>query len=512
MQVPSRDLPSLIRDTARRLERLDRPDDCADWLDLLNRDVLRDFGLVVHPFTEGDESQHGLWVDRQLPQLAVLSVDNSTAADRRDLEAALMLVQSVLAQARDHRLRTLLPLLAKQTDVSIFHVAVSGARIVSGASAAVLWLVDDGTDWLRDVAHAGDAENLHLGMRVGDGVAGQVAFTGQQLAFDRLADRRAVDGTSVELKHQSVVSEKGWQSAHFMPIDDGSRVAAVLAVYSKVAKRFDTMHVSRLSTLDSALRSRLARIRQEGVAKERDEEIAHLKLARDYYVRKLREAHDIGKRLTILTGDVLLLRDGHGRSGAEPEAARITAQGVHGRLELLSKSLQQTVRAYVPATLEEARSVKRERVNLSELVRTVVREFQGRVEGRRINLKANVPSQSVWTLANYTHLADSLNNLVDNALYFVTTSDKPGWREVELTVRREGHHAIVVVADDGPGIEPHLLETIFQPGVSTKGPEGAGLGLPSAKYLVELHRGSIRHEGRFGSGAQFVITVPALPT
>lgn len=65
------------------------------------------------------------------------------------------------------------------------------------------------------------------------------------------------------------------------------------------------------------------------------------------------------------------------------------------------------------------------------------------------------------------------------------------------------------VSDDGPGIDPAILEQIFEPFFSTQ-PHGtgAGLGLYVAKHIVEQHHGRITAENTHTGGATFTVMLP----
>jgi nitrogen fixation/metabolism regulation signal transduction histidine kinase len=63
------------------------------------------------------------------------------------------------------------------------------------------------------------------------------------------------------------------------------------------------------------------------------------------------------------------------------------------------------------------------------------------------------------------------------------------------------------VSDNGKGIEPALLEKIFMPYFTTK-PDGIGIGLTSARQIVEEHNGKIHAENKDPKGAVFIIQLP----
>jgi signal transduction histidine kinase len=70
-------------------------------------------------------------------------------------------------------------------------------------------------------------------------------------------------------------------------------------------------------------------------------------------------------------------------------------------------------------------------------------------------------------------------------------------------------HARLVVADDGAGIAPDLLDRVFEPFFTTKPPtKGIGMGLPVVHGIVSGHGGRIEVESRPGEGARFTVWLP----
>ena len=67
----------------------------------------------------------------------------------------------------------------------------------------------------------------------------------------------------------------------------------------------------------------------------------------------------------------------------------------------------------------------------------------------------------------------------------------PNGGTVRIDVRRTGDLAIATVTDDGPGIEPAVLERIFEPFFTTKRlTGGTGLGLSVSLGIAESHGGT----------------------
>ena len=79
--------------------------------------------------------------------------------------------------------------------------------------------------------------------------------------------------------------------------------------------------------------------------------------------------------------------------------------------------------------------------------------------------------------------------------------------EIEVGIETAHRECEVSVADRGPGVAPALLEKMFQPFFSTKS-RGAGLGLPTARRIVESHGGSLAARARDGGGTVLTVTLP----
>jgi signal transduction histidine kinase len=74
-------------------------------------------------------------------------------------------------------------------------------------------------------------------------------------------------------------------------------------------------------------------------------------------------------------------------------------------------------------------------------------------------------------------------------------------------VRRAGDRVAVVVHDDGPGIEPDVARTVFDPLITTK-PRGMGLGLALCRAIVKAHGGEITAKQNPTGGASFSFWIP----
>jgi signal transduction histidine kinase len=123
---------------------------------------------------------------------------------------------------------------------------------------------------------------------------------------------------------------------------------------------------------------------------------------------------------------------------------------------------------------------------------------------RRQHLAVDLGTSSVVVRADFTRIAQVVSNLMDNASKYT-----PEGGHIRVTLRTGEGHAEVGVEDDGQGIPPEQLETIFEPFVQLQGGKGLGLGLTLVRRLAELHDGAIHvvSEGR-NKGSRFTLRLP----
>lgn len=163
---------------------------------------------------------------------------------------------------------------------------------------------------------------------------------------------------------------------------------------------------------------------------------------------------------------------------------------------------------------------RREAVDLAQLVKDVVSIYgQIRKEGDP-QVDFDEPALGVYVLGNASALGQVVRNLIDNARSFSPPEGVVRVRLEEPTQRDA--HARIIVEDDGPGVPPDTLESIFQR-FYTKRPQGSafgnnsGLGLAISRQIVASHGGRIFAENRLADpadpegerlGARFIVEMP----
>lgn len=109
-------------------------------------------------------------------------------------------------------------------------------------------------------------------------------------------------------------------------------------------------------------------------------------------------------------------------------------------------------------------------------------------------------------LADEVRLEQVLVNLLSNAIDAVAEADK---RDIRIEAQRSNNVVRLIVADSGPGIDPEVAATLFDPFTTTKAPgHGIGLGLAIAYNIIRDFGGSLSATSDAG-GARFIIELRA---
>lgn len=220
--------------------------------------------------------------------------------------------------------------------------------------------------------------------------------------------------------------------------------------------------------------------------------------------RHLRIAREEGLRTQELANRRLLRGVAH--------EIRNPLAGLRGAAQLLARELGDAdQREYTDVIVREADRLRGlvdrmvgpvqppafERVNIHRLTEHVLHLLRGEA-GEGVTLRTEYDPSIPDLQADADQLIQALLNLGRNAIQAVGEQGRVTLRTStrrRFTIGHAQHRlvACIEIADDGPGIPPDLLESLFQPMVSGRA-EGSGLGLTIAQSLVSRHGGLIECE------------------
>ena len=188
----------------------------------------------------------------------------------------------------------------------------------------------------------------------------------------------------------------------------------------------------------------------------------------------------------------------------------------HADLEVLEDLLEQVerlgdlVQQLLDLSKLESGAVPLERsaVGVGDLLERVATEWRTRAAERRVSLNVENDGTQIVLDVDEQRIRQVLGNLVANAI-----RHSPEGGEVALRAHLRNGHARLEVEDEGPGIAPGEAERVFERfyrsdrARSTDG-GGSGLGLAIARWIIELHGGSIRVDSTSTRGCQIVVELP----
>jgi two-component system CheB/CheR fusion protein len=312
------------------------------------------------------------------------------------------------------------------------------------------------------------------GKTAGDILAGEMGR-----AFDRL-DERALAGEAQPYRQEEVSNQDGrksWFMTTRQPLcDRDGKVVGMLGVARDVTDQ-----------------------------KRAEDEIRLAITRRDEFLAML--SHELRNPLAAIVSAAMLVHQADG-------AARPTAKG----LNVIQRQSRQMTRL-----LDDLLEVSRMTQNKIELrkqvidARAVVGEAAAATRDkfmkRNVELAIDLDDQAVMVDADPARLQQIVVNLLDNASKY----NRAGGRAA-VGLKRDGQHAALRVTDDGAGLEPASISTIFEPFVQCRATldrtdGGMGVGLTLVRSLVAMHGGTIeaRSDG-LGRGSEFLARLPLVMT
>jgi signal transduction histidine kinase len=155
---------------------------------------------------------------------------------------------------------------------------------------------------------------------------------------------------------------------------------------------------------------------------------------------------------------------------------------------------------------------REESLDLALLVHDVIQDaaFEARARALAVTLDTDLRALEPATVkGNPEMLHRALENVVRNA---VRHTPAGGRVSVSGSFEAAARTVEITIADDGPGVAPAELTSIFEPffrGSGAKETRGHGLGLAIARRVIEAHGGRVAASNRSSGGLAVTIRLPA---
>jgi two-component system CheB/CheR fusion protein len=213
-------------------------------------------------------------------------------------------------------------------------------------------------------------------------------------------------------------------------------------------------------------------------------------------------AHELRNPLAPITHAIHLLRR---------ETDTGTAAKLHELIERQTRRLTRLVDQLLDiARVSQGRiDLKLEVVNLVAIARQAIEASRPWIEERHHELLSSLPEAPALVDGDPVRLEQIVSNLLENAAKYTD----PGGR-IQLQLTQDSGEALLSVRDNGIGLAPESLKSIFElfSQVDTslaRSTGGLGVGLTLVRRLLELHGGRIEsHSAGLGRGSEFIVRLP----
>lgn len=213
-------------------------------------------------------------------------------------------------------------------------------------------------------------------------------------------------------------------------------------------------------------------------------------------------SHDLRTPVTIMrsTAEITLRRP---RSGEEYREALTTVLETSVETSELLENLLTLARADAGAVGMEMHPLE-----LGAHVRKAQQRALALSADKALDVAAVTPAEPVWVKADAIAIDRLLLILMDNAVKYT-----PAGGRCEIALEQEGGEAKIRVRDTGIGIAENDLESIFErfyraDRARSRNIRGAGLGLAIARWITEMHGGTIAAESEMGTGTTLEVRLP----
>lgn len=141
------------------------------------------------------------------------------------------------------------------------------------------------------------------------------------------------------------------------------------------------------------------------------------------------------------------------------------------------------------------------------MVSDVHEMLRDRLQRNHVELARNLGTRDIRVEVNKIEIRQVLFNLINNSIEALQQVESAR-RDIEIECAiADGEFLLVAISDNGPGIEPEVAESLFEPYVTTKS-KGLGMGLSISRTILEAHGSRLWYDHETGSGACLRFRLP----
>ena len=290
--------------------------------------------------------------------------------------------------------------------------------------------------------------------------------------------------------------------AHVLQTGVGVREGGIVMLSTRAARQVPvTYNATPICTPGAGVTGAVLVVRDESDRRRAEEQLLDLNRRKDDFLATL--AHELRNPLAPIRNGLDLLKMAQGDPQVAAEVHSIMDRQVRHLIRLVDDLLD--VSRISRGKLE----LRKTPTSLADVAKNAVQTIQPFLDQAQHQLVLCVPADLTEVDADPDRLTQIACNLLHNAVKFT-----PSGGRIELRIERDEGETRLIVDDNGPGIHPDRLHSIFEmfnQGAEEKerGKSGLGIGLNLARRLAEMHGGTVDAQSAgINQGSTFRLRLP----
>lgn len=211
-------------------------------------------------------------------------------------------------------------------------------------------------------------------------------------------------------------------------------------------------------------------------------------------------AHEIRTPLSLITApleNIIVSGDGNTKTKSNLSIIKVNANRL---LELINQLLD------FRKVEENMFHFKFRYQDVAKIVRDVYAQYSQNAKMNGIEMILSIQEEKIKSSIDSEAIYKIVSNMISNAIKYANS-------KIEINIETSNGNILILVGDDGPGIDQKYIDKIFEPffQVQENGNRlktGSGLGLSLSKSLAEKHKGDITVNCKEGKGCLFILKIP----
>jgi len=147
-----------------------------------------------------------------------------------------------------------------------------------------------------------------------------------------------------------------------------------------------------------------------------------------------------------------------------------------------------------------------DRIDLTELVSSIIQLVEPECRANKIDLAVNMPDHC-FVQANSIEIHQVVLNLLNNAIHALSQPETSNQKKISVVAQDRTGEIMLTIMDNGSGVPVNKQGSLFNL-LDTEKTSGMGLGLWLCKHIMDRHQGDIVYSDSEGSGAVFTLKFP----